>query len=483
LTEGVDVPAIDAVLFADPRQSKIDIVQAAGRAMRRFAGKELGYIIVPVIIDEDSDEPSDDAFDQIITVVSALAMEDDRIVEQFKSLASGKSSEGKTIAEIDVPEYVRIEFGDLLQNIEARIWERLGRGWEKGFERLKAFVRAEGHARPPHGFIDDTGYLLGHWALRLRQDYKKGIVSSQRRRLVEVLPGWEWDPRDTDFDQALVTLRTFVSREGHSRVPLEYVDASGFKLGRWVANHRQRYRAGKLAEKKVSGLNAVPGWTWNPYDSDYDDALARLKLFATREGHGRVPADYVDEDGFRLGNWVSVRRDYYKKGKLSKDRIAELEYLPGWTWDQLGSDFHEGLERLKAFVLKMGHARVRNEYIDEVGFKLGGWVARRRSSHKQGKLSAEQATALAILPGWTWDQRESDFQEGLERLRAFVAAKGNAKVPAKYVDPQGFALGNWVDVKRAAFRVGKLSPERIAVLEAVAGWTWTGRQQDSSGEG
>ena len=67
LTEGVDVPAIDAVLFADPRQSKIDIVQAAGRAMRRFEGKKLGYIIVPVIIDEDSDEPSDDAFDQIIS--------------------------------------------------------------------------------------------------------------------------------------------------------------------------------------------------------------------------------------------------------------------------------------------------------------------------------------------------------------------------------------------------------------------------------
>ncbi len=41
LTEGVDVPAIDAVLFADPKQSKIDIVQAAGRALRKFDGKDL----------------------------------------------------------------------------------------------------------------------------------------------------------------------------------------------------------------------------------------------------------------------------------------------------------------------------------------------------------------------------------------------------------------------------------------------------------
>ena len=95
LTEGVDVPAIDAVLFADPRKSKVDIVQAAGRAMRRFEGKKLGYIIVPVIIDEASDDPSDDAFDQIITVLSALAMEDERIIEEFKSIASGSRPGGE----------------------------------------------------------------------------------------------------------------------------------------------------------------------------------------------------------------------------------------------------------------------------------------------------------------------------------------------------------------------------------------------------
>src|SRR6185312_14496338 len=50
LTEGVDVPAIDCVLFADPKQSRIDIVQAAGRALRRFPGKTCGYIVLPLIV-------------------------------------------------------------------------------------------------------------------------------------------------------------------------------------------------------------------------------------------------------------------------------------------------------------------------------------------------------------------------------------------------------------------------------------------------
>ena len=55
LTEGVDVPAIDCVMFADPKQSRIDIVQAAGRALRRYRGKEYGYIVVPLVVPENMD--------------------------------------------------------------------------------------------------------------------------------------------------------------------------------------------------------------------------------------------------------------------------------------------------------------------------------------------------------------------------------------------------------------------------------------------
>jgi predicted helicase len=50
LTEGIDVPVIDCVLFADPKQSRIDIVQAAGRAIRPYPGKQYGYIVVPLVV-------------------------------------------------------------------------------------------------------------------------------------------------------------------------------------------------------------------------------------------------------------------------------------------------------------------------------------------------------------------------------------------------------------------------------------------------
>jgi len=50
LSEGVDVPALDAAIFLSPRQSQVDIVQSVGRVMRKVPGKERGYIILPVVI-------------------------------------------------------------------------------------------------------------------------------------------------------------------------------------------------------------------------------------------------------------------------------------------------------------------------------------------------------------------------------------------------------------------------------------------------
>jgi len=50
LSEGVDVPALDAVLFLQPRNSIVDVVQSVGRVMRLSPEKEYGYVILPVAV-------------------------------------------------------------------------------------------------------------------------------------------------------------------------------------------------------------------------------------------------------------------------------------------------------------------------------------------------------------------------------------------------------------------------------------------------
>ncbi|WP_257612465.1 helicase-related protein, partial [Oenococcus oeni] len=53
LTEGIDVPNLDAVIFFAPKHSQVDIVQAVGRIMRRYEDKDYGYIILPIVIPAD----------------------------------------------------------------------------------------------------------------------------------------------------------------------------------------------------------------------------------------------------------------------------------------------------------------------------------------------------------------------------------------------------------------------------------------------
>ncbi|MCY4622410.1 MAG: DEAD/DEAH box helicase family protein [bacterium] len=84
LTEGVDVPALDAVLFMQPRRSKVEIVQAVGRVMRSAPGKRRGYIVLPVIVPEgkrvtDSDFLRGSEFQPVWDVISALRAHDERM--------------------------------------------------------------------------------------------------------------------------------------------------------------------------------------------------------------------------------------------------------------------------------------------------------------------------------------------------------------------------------------------------------------------
>ena len=126
LTEGVDIPAVDAVVFSDPKQSVIDIVQAAGRAMRTHPNKELGYIIIPVILDQSSEDVVLDSFKQLITVIAALGINDDRVIEEAKQYVTEKiSSDSRILEFIEYSPSAEIDFGELVSELQIKIWDRL----------------------------------------------------------------------------------------------------------------------------------------------------------------------------------------------------------------------------------------------------------------------------------------------------------------------------------------------------------------------
>ena len=83
LSEGVDVPSLDAVMFLHPRKSQVDVVQAVGRVMRKAEGKKMGYVILPVAItagiDADVALNNNKKYEVVWQVLNALRSHDERL--------------------------------------------------------------------------------------------------------------------------------------------------------------------------------------------------------------------------------------------------------------------------------------------------------------------------------------------------------------------------------------------------------------------
>ena len=101
LSEGVDVPSLDSVLFLSPRNSVVDVVQSVGRVMRKSPGKEYGYVIVPVALAdyEDPETALNDnkRFKTVWQVLQALRSHDERFAAMVNRIALDGKGPGNVI--------------------------------------------------------------------------------------------------------------------------------------------------------------------------------------------------------------------------------------------------------------------------------------------------------------------------------------------------------------------------------------------------
>lgn len=92
LVEGVDVPAVDFVMFADKKSSKVDIVQSIGRCLRKSKGKKIGYVIVPYVYDDKEKKENflKTEYKDILTTIRQLALYDKTFHEEMKIIRKNK---------------------------------------------------------------------------------------------------------------------------------------------------------------------------------------------------------------------------------------------------------------------------------------------------------------------------------------------------------------------------------------------------------
>ena len=463
LTEGVDVPAVDMVAFVDPRKSKIDIAQAAGRAMRqsKATNKKLGYIVVPLFIEQKKGETEAQAFtragfDEVAEVLGAMLESDDDLVDTIKELQEARGR-GDKFNPRQLHEKIEvigpaIELDKLTQSIDVEILEYLGINWDRWFGLLQNFKIKEGHCRVERT-LSLNGFKLGSWVHEQRQNMTR-LWPDRLRRLNSI--GFSWDPLAEQWEAGISALRKFHKREGHCRVG-QRVTVDGLALGSWV--NTQRLYKQKLTLDRIRSLEEL-GFSWDPRKDQWEEAFDALKAFHDLEGHCRV-AEKKTVNGIKLGIWVRVQRQ--NKDRLTSDRMKRLNSL-GFSWDPFAEQWEMAFKILQDFVKQNGHCLVTRNTAFK-GIKLGTWVFVQRQT--KDRLTHDRIKRLESI-GFNWNPIDEQWESAFSLLQDFYSKTGHCNVEKSLV-VEGVRVGAWAFTQRQ--NRDKRTEDQIRRLDSI-GFIW-----------
>ncbi len=272
-------------------------------------------------------------------------------------------------------------------------YERLAREWQH-------YVATTGKTSLPRGYISESGYKLKQQVSVARKNYKKGIISEENVNLLSSV-GFVWEV-GFDYERLAREWQHYVAITGNAAVPKVYVSESGYKLGQQVSHARQYYKKGKISEENIELLNSV-GFVWK-VGFNYEILACECQNYIATTGNAAVPRDYVSESGYKLGQQVSVARQNYRKGMISKENIELLNSV-GFIWDASRKfDFEMLAKEWQLYVETTGKTSISEEYISESEYKLSQQVSHARQYYKKGMIS-EEDIALLNSVGFIWGAR------------------------------------------------------------------------------
>ncbi len=304
LTEGVDLPAVDMVAFLSPKRSRVDIVQATGRAMRKEIGKTTGHVLVPLFLEEATGESLHGAiqrtkFDEVWNVLQAMQEQDDILVDVIRQM---REERGQTGRYDDTRFGEKVEFlgpelslDILRESITTKCVESLGALWDERYGELKAFKKRYGHCNVPIRWEETP--TLGLWVFTQRRAKKKGELRGERVHKLDLI-GFEWS-RFPPWSEMFNLLVKYKRNHRHCNVPLNWKEDS--RLGHWVNSQRVLKRTGKLQSRRMQLLDVL-GFEWDLLNTTaWDDMFRALVEYKKRHGHCNVPYDWSDAPDLASG--------------------------------------------------------------------------------------------------------------------------------------------------------------------------------------
>ena len=464
LTEGVNVPEGEMVAFMSPKRSRVDIVQAAGRAMRRSSDgtKSVGWILVPLFVDKKPGESLEAAigrsdFREVFGVLGPL-MEQDEVLEDI--IREMREDRGRTCRFSDSRLREKVEvlwpdvaLEDLRLAITTRCVDGLGRTRDEHFGELKKFREENGHCRVP------LRSALGFFVADMRKEQKAGKLSAEWvQKLNEI--GFAWNALEEEWEERIAQLEDF--RKAHSHCNVSSKWPANPALARWVNSLRNKCRRGAISPERVKQLTEK-GFSWDRPTEVWEESFRAL--LAYREAHGDCNVPLRWDPNKKLGLWVQTQRQRKRAEALDGDRIRRLEEA-GFVWDTRTAEWERNYRSLAAYREEKGNCLVPAQT------ELGRWIDSQRREFTKGRMSQERLARLGQL-GLEWGARPrfaAKWEEGFALLLKYLKENGDCDVPQKH--PNYPTLGAWVSNQRTKHRKSsQLNDDQVGRLEAI-GFRW-----------
>ena len=336
--------------------------------------------------------------------------------------------------------------------------------WNVKYQAAKRFYYENGHLDIQADYVTKDGIQLGRWYRSVKNSYRLGRLSEEKQRQLEEI-GMKWDSvNDRTWMLFFELAKEYYQRHGNLNINAKYETEDGLKLGTWISSQRYSYSNGNLSDERIALLESI-GMSWQRDISRWEEGFLHAGVYFENNASLNPSADYVSDDGFPLGRWVTVQRRKYQAGTLTQSRISQLEKLT-IDWNPSEALWQEGYQNALEYCKAYGNLYVPAAFVTESGYKLGAWLNNQRTKYKTGKLSKEHTEILEKI-GMTWNLQEAKWYEGYSYAQAYFKQHKNLNVTQDYVTEDGFCLGNWLSTQRKNYKTHKLSNEKAKLLDSL----------------
>ncbi len=474
LTEGVDLPAVDMVGFFSPKRSLVDIVQATGRAMRRAPGKNFGYVLVPLYLEQTRGETVEEAvsrskFDEVWHILERLREHDDLLAQ---IIADMRVERGRTGGYDDSRFRERVEvlgpavsLEDLRRSITSACLDALGESWFERYGELVAYKEQHGHCDVPKRSVGKLK-KLANWVVQQRVSRNDGTLSREKIELLDRLR-FKWSPYGHRWRENYLALVEFKQRFGNCRVPQGWKENK--KLATWICTQRLRRKAGQLSSDRIQALDKL-GFDWEIDVTIWEDRFKELCEYKERFGHTRVHVKWPENP--QLGAWVVHQRYNRRRAKINPTHQARLDQI-GFEWDISERDpteWDQMFAKLELYKQEHGNCRVPSQNEHQ---KLSEWCQTQRRRFRLGKLLERRKKKLEEI-GFEWSISNSadKWNEMFRQLAEHHKRTGSCAFTSG--DQSKRSLKSWCVRQRKLYRLGQLSVEYVSKLDDLS-FRWSPR--------